>query len=492
MPPDTVATAVRPAFVARPPAHSGFVGHGIEADPFPETRLPPRIAASQHVPAHAVPEKRGIYLSVRVKFALALVGGIVWMALSIYLAQPWLHELGLVIGPLAAAFAIGGIAIIPGFMNAFLLIGLGLDRRPGHARLAHYPPITILIAAYNEETAIVETIKSIDLQGYPGALKVIVIDDGSKDATAALVKAELPNYPWLCLIEMPQNGGKAKALNHALSVCTTGLVLTVDADCYLYEAALQYIVERYFEDPVNTRAVAGTVMVRNSRTSWITKAQEWDYFHGISAIKRVQSLFQGTLVAQGAFSLYDRATLNAVGGWPDCVGEDIVLTWAILKAGYRVGHSEEAYVFTNAPATLMQFVRQRQRWSRGMVEGFKQHPGILLKARLSTFFVYWNLFFPLLDFAFTICFIPGIVLALFGFYAIVGPMTLALLPMGFAMNYMMYSIGNKSFKHKHLKVRRNIPGFLVYTLVYSLIMQPACLMGYLSEILNLKKTWGTK
>ena len=85
------------------------------------------------------------------------------------------------------------------------------------------------------------------------------------------------------------------------------------------------------QDPRATRAVAGTVVVRNSRTSWINKAQEWDYSHGIPAIKRVQSLFQGTLVAQGAFSLYDRALLRHRKGWPDCVGEDIVLTWAILK-----------------------------------------------------------------------------------------------------------------------------------------------------------------
>ena len=93
------------------------------------------------------------------------------------------------------------------------------------------------------------------------------------------------------------------------------------------------LVERYLSDPPNTRAVAGTMLVRNSRANWVTRAQEWDYFHGIAAIKRVQSLYQGTLVAQGAFSIYDRATLIEVGGWADCVGEDIVLTWAMLREG---------------------------------------------------------------------------------------------------------------------------------------------------------------
>lgn len=78
-------------------------------------------------------------------------------------------------------------------------------------------------------------------------------------------------------------------------------------------------------------------MVRNSRETWMTRAQEWDYFQGIAAIKRVQSLCQGTMVAQGAFSLYDTATLREIGGWPDCIGEDIVLSWSILKAGHRIG-----------------------------------------------------------------------------------------------------------------------------------------------------------
>ena len=68
----------------------------------------------------------------------------------------------------------------------------------------------------------------------------------------------------------------------------------------------------YLSDPPNTRAVAGAVLVRNSRKNLVTGVQEWDYFHGIAAIKRLQSLYQGTLVAQGAFSVYDTASY---AGW---------------------------------------------------------------------------------------------------------------------------------------------------------------------------------
>lgn len=432
------------------------------------------------------------YVPIRIKFLLAFTSAIAWMVLSIMLAFPWADALGEWVGmPLAWAI-VAGIALIPGFMNAFLLVSLALDRRPGHEPLERYPGLSILVAAYNEEATIVETIESIARQQYPGPLEVIVVNDGSKDRTAELVREQLQKYPWLRLHDLKQNVGKANALNEALKLVSHTLTATVDADSWLFREALTSIVERYFHDPKHTRAVAGAVLVRNSRESWMARAQEWDYFQGIAAIKRVQSMYQGTMVAQGAFSLYDTAVLKQVGGWPDCVGEDIVLSWSILKLGYRIGHCEDALLFTNAPTTLKQFSRQRQRWARGMIEAFKKHPGILLMPSLPITFVYWNLLFPFLDLIFTTVFIPGVVLALFGYYWIAGPITLALVPMAMAMNYFMYRIGSKLFSEKGLKVRFNPSGFFIYTILYSMIMQPVSLAGYVSEVLNLRKSWGTK
>ena len=240
-------------------------------------------------------------------------------------------------------------------------------------------------------------------------------------------------------------------------------------------------------DPPNTRAVAGTMLVRNSRTSWVTRAQEWDYFHGIAAIKRVQSLYQGTLVAQGAFSLYDRAALRELGGWPEGVGRDVALSWAMLRRGWRIGHAEDACCFANAPDTLRRFVRQRQEWARSMMDAFRQVPGVLLEPRLSTFFVWWNLLFPWLDLAYTLLFIPGILLALAGIWWIAGPWTLAFLPMALGINYVMYRVGSQMFAANGLRVRRNLSGFLTYAFAYSLILQPACLAGYFAEIFGARR-----
>jgi biofilm PGA synthesis N-glycosyltransferase PgaC len=430
------------------------------------------------------------YVGVRGKFAFALLVSGGWFALTVLIALPWIAELSSRIGAPLALLGVGGIALVPGFMNAFLIASLMLDRRPPRSKPSRYPAVSILIAAYNEEASIADTLRSVANQDYPGAFEVFVIDDGSQDRTAAIVDA--CDSEWLHLLRQPHNSGKSAALNRGLAEARFDLVVTLDADSFLYRDALRNLVERYLSDPPNTRAVAGTMLVRNSRRNWVTKAQEWDYFHGIAAIKRVQSLYQGTLVAQGAYSLYERAALREIGGWVDCVGEDIVLTWAMLRKGWRVGHAEDACCFTNAPESLHQFVRQRQRWARGMMEAFRQFPDILMKPRLSTLFVWWNLLFPWLDLTYTLFFIPGVLLALFGIYWIAGPLTLALLPMALGVNYAMYRVGSQMFASNGLRVRRNLSGFLTYAFVYSLILQPACVAGYFSEVLGLRKTWGTK
>ena len=434
----------------------------------------------------------GFYFSVRLKFLLALIGACCWTTFSIWISQMWMHDLIGYVGLFAAIFLVYGIAIIPGFMNSFAALSLMMDSRPPRQELESYPGVTILIAAYNEAASIKDTLVSISHQNYPSELQVIVINDGSQDETASIVRDLAERFPWLSLLDLKKTAGKAHALNEGLKLAQHDLIVTVDADSYLHRIALINLVQRYVLDPPNTRAVAGKILVRNSRENLMTKIQEWDYFLGISATKRMQSLYQGTLVAQGAFSIYDRAALIEVGGWPECVGEDIVLTWALLNAGYRIGHCEDACLFTNVPTTLRVFIKQRQRWARGMMEAFIQHPSILVKPRLSTFFIYWNLLFPWLDLAFTFGFIPGLVLACFGYYWIVGIMTLALLPMAFLLGFLNYSIERRMFKDMELRVRKNLSGFFIYVLAYSFLLQPASILGYLDEILRTRKTWGTK
>ena len=438
------------------------------------------------------------YVPVRAKFALALAAALAWLMLSVMLGRPWVQALGAVTHPLFALFAISFIAYIPGFMNAFLVASLLLDRRPARQRLLIHPGVTVLIAAYQEEVAIADTLRTVVEDGYPGPLEVLVLNDGSTDgttsaATKAIAGFDLPGNVEVRLVDYRVNRGKAAVLNDGLAQAKHGLVVTVDGDSRLNRNALTAIVERLMADPDNTQAVAGAVLVRNSRVNLLTRAQEWDYFLGIAAVKRMQSLYQGTLVAQGAFSIYRKQALIEAGGWPHTVGEDIVLSWALLRRGYRIGYAEDAIVWTNAPTTVKQFARQRQRWARGLIEAIDEHQRLIFKPRLTQMFIWWNLLFLPLDVVYSLVFIPGVLAALlFGVFWIAGPMTLAVLPFTALWTLVMFRIQARMFEAQGLNVRRNFGGLLFYSLGYMFLLQPVSVWGYAAEAAGLAKKWGTK
>lgn len=437
---------------------------------------------------------QNLYFTVHFKYIASLLFATLWAVGSIELAMPWIKDLNDLFGFPLGWIIIFGIAIIPGFMNGFASMSLLLDLRPNRKKhYTEYPDITILVAAYNEESGIESTLHSIGKQNYPGKMTCIVCNDGSKDRTVQVVKSVWHKYPWLKLLDITKNGGKANALNQGLKMVTTDIVITVDGDTYLYKNALKNIVERYMSDPLDTRAVAGAILVRNHNATVCTKMQTFDYFIGIAGVKKLQSMYHGTLVAQGAFSLYDTATVREVGGWPHTVGEDIVLTWGILKAGYRVGYAEDAIVFTNAPETWGQFINQRIRWSRGLVEAFKEHSSLLFKPRLTTLFIWFNILFPYLDLAYTFAFVPGLILACFGIYWIAGPMTLALIPLAMTMNFMAFRKQKHIIRGAGIRAKNNVPFFILYALFYSVVLQPACVFGYIKEMVaGSVKNWGTK
>lgn len=433
-----------------------------------------------------------VYIPVKIKLFLALAFACLWLGISLYLALPWIFELGELLHPFLAWFIVSGIALIPGFCMAFVYMSLSFDKRPQYGHVA-LPPISILVAAYNEEATMEHTLEFISRQSYPADVEVVVIDDGSTDGTAQKARDYIESYdgPYAIRLEqLEHNQGKAAALNRGMDVCAHEVLVTIDADTVLYGDALINLVTNLVAGPEKTAAVAGTILVRNSRKSIVTKMQEWDYFLGIAVIKRVQSLFQGTLVAQGAFSAYYKTPVSDVGGWAHLVGEDIVLTWALREKGYRVAYAENAFAFTNTPETYGAFFRQRKRWSRGLIEAFKRHPKVITKVQMNSIFIWMNLLFPYTDLVYLFVFVPGIIAALFfEYYAIVGVMTLMLLPLALLGNSLMFYKQKRIFEAYGLKVRQNFRGLILYMFCYQIFMAPACLMGYFSEFFRSSKTW---
>jgi len=434
-------------------------------------------------------KKKDRYISVNRKFVIAHLCALAWMILSIVLSRPWLTDLSDVVTFPAALLIIAGIGYLPGYVNFFIIISLLLDRQPEFKVKDPDIPVSIIIACRNEEKAVPETLRYISRQDYSGAIHVIVADNASSDDTQRAARKAAEELSMDVRIVFAPEPGKFNALNDALPHVDTEYVMTLDADTLLHRSAVRHIVARMLSAPPETCAVAGAVLVRNSRDNLLARLQEWDYFLGIASIKRMQGLYQGTLVAQGAYSLYKTEMISRAGGWPDAIGEDIVLTWNLLKSGGKVYFEPLAVAFTEVPTKFRHFFRQRSRWARGMIEALKlvkpwQHPISYVRYLTGI-----NLVMPYLDIVYTFCWIPGLILAMFGIFWIIGPMTILVLPLALIQNYILYSYQKHVFRELDLKIRRNKFGFILYVLIYQIIMSPMSVIGYFQELFSAGRIW---
>jgi poly-beta-1,6-N-acetyl-D-glucosamine synthase len=427
---------------------------------------------------------------VTLKFLAAQVLAAAWLGLSIWLSLPWVRELAAAITVVPAILVVSLVAYLPGWLVAFLVVSLLLDRQPALRRTHPTIPVTVLVAARNEADRIPETISYIARQDYPGPIEILVVDNGSTDGTRAVAEAYgAATGQRVCCIGEPRPG-KNNALNTGLAAVGTELVITLDADTLLHPRAIRQLVARLLNAPPDVQAVAGSVLVRNSRDNLWTRMQEWDYFLGIASVKRMQGLYQGTLVAQGAFSLYRTEALRHAGGWPDAIGEDIVLTWQLMRQGARVYYEPSAVAFTAAPARLVHLARQRARWARGMIEGIRSVKPWNQPRWLLRFLTAIDLLIPALDVAYALVWLPGLVLAATGRYWIVGPYTLAVLPLTLVVNAILYRFQRRRvFNLLGLRVRRNALGFLGFVLTYQILMSPIAVVGYGQELLGLRRRW---
>jgi biofilm PGA synthesis N-glycosyltransferase PgaC len=411
------------------------------------------------------------------------------MVFSIVLSVPWVKELGQVVTVPVAIVIITGIAYLPGYLNAFMVVSLLFDRQPAFKTLNPKEPLSILIACWNEEKGIAVTLQQLAKQDYEGLMRIYVIDNNSSDHTAEVSKQAGKELGLDIHVLFEKKPGKHHALNKALSSVDTKYTITLDADTLLHPQAVRRLVARMESAPKEVCAVAGAVLVRNSRENWLARLQEWDYFLGIASIKRLQGLYQGTLVAQGAYSLYKTDVIKEVGGWPDAIGEDIVLTWAFLEKNYKVYFEPTAIAFTDVPTKFSHFARQRSRWARGMIEALKrvkpwEQPRIFTRYLTGS-----NLVMPYLDFVYTFVWIPGLILSFFGVFWIVGAHTLLVLPLALLSNYLLYRYQKGVFHELGLRIRKNRIGFIFFVLCYQMIMSPVSVWGYVQEFMQRKRVW---
>ena len=264
-------------------------------------------------------------------------------------------------------------------------------RRPHRAASPGYNPgVAVLIPAYNEETVIVRTIRSVLNSDYKN-LRVVVVDDGSTDRTAKVAceaYAQEIRAGRVQVLTKP-NAGKAAALNYALDRINEDIFIGIDADTVIAADAISKLVP-HFEDG-RIGAMAGNAKVGNRVNLW-TSWQALEYVTSQNFERRALDLMHVVTVVPGAIGAWRTAPVKAAGGYPlNTVAEDADLTMNLLEQGYRVDYEDRSLAFTEAPISASGLMRQRFRWSFGTLQAIWKHRAAFVRNKAMGLFALPNI-----------------------------------------------------------------------------------------------------
>ncbi len=235
------------------------------------------------------------------------------------------------------------------------------------------PKVSVLVAAFNEEQVIERTLRSILNSDYPN-IEVVVVDDGSKDETFDAIQVAFGDDARVRVFRQV-NGGKASALNHAISRAHGEIYVGFDADTQVAPDAISLLV-RHFSNP-QIGAVAGNVSVGNRLNIW-TRWQAIEYITSQNLDRRAFALLNAISVVPGAIGAWRASAVQQVGAYQsDTLAEDMDLTWRLHGAGWKIANETKARAFTEAPDSLSTLFKQRFRWGYGTLQCLAKHRAML-------------------------------------------------------------------------------------------------------------------
>lgn len=307
------------------------------------------------------------------------------------------------------------------------------------------PSISVLAPGYNEAATIAESVRALLALHYPN-LEVVVVNDGSKDATLSVLvdtfdlqpihpifqrrihSADVValyrsrTHPNLVVVDKV-NGGKADALNAGLNLASGELVCAIDADTLIEPDALLRMVRPFVRKP-DVVAAGGTIRIANNSSvdagrvvrtrvprKGIPGFQVVEYLRAFLFGRLGWNRLGGNLIISGAFGLFRRDAMIAAGGYlEETVGEDMELALRLRRLGYeqkgpkRIDFIPDPVAWTEAPETLRVLGRQRDRWHRGLADVLWRHKRVILNPRYGAmglvsfpYFVVIELLAPLVE-----------------------------------------------------------------------------------------------
>ena len=307
-------------------------------------------------------------------------------------------------------------------------------------------PISVIVPALNETRSIVETVRSLLSVNY-GEFEVIVVNDGSTDDTLQKVvktfdlkrtdriyRRTLPtgevrglytslDIPNLVVVDKVR-GGKADALNTGINVSRYPLYCSVDADSIIEDNALLRVVKPFMEHPEEMVAAGGIVRIVNGckvRDGRVVEIglprrmlpiyQVVEYLRAFLSGRIGWSTLRSLLIISGAFGLYRKSEVIAVGGYDlSSQTEDLELVLKLhdhlrtQKRRYRIVFVPDPVCWTEVPSTFRVLARQRNRWHRGLVQSLWRHRNMMFNPKFGIigwiampYFIIFELFGPFIE-----------------------------------------------------------------------------------------------
>jgi peptidoglycan-N-acetylglucosamine deacetylase len=325
------------------------------------------------------------------------------------------------------AYVFYSVSVAGWVMGWLFLLGIGLglgrmvfvgilafaqyvrSRRREHEHFGerYLPFVSVVVPAHNEERVIIRTLDSLLASDYPN-FEIVVVDDGSSDATYDRVVEKFSNEPRVT-IYTKANGGKAAALNFGWQKASGDVIIALDADTLFTSQTIGALAHR-FADP-HIGAVAGNAKVGN-RINIVTKWQALEYVTSQNFDRRAFASLNCITVVPGSVGAWRREVLERAGGFSsDTLAEDQDLTIQVRKLGYTIGYEEGAIGLTEAPDSLRNLAKQRYRWSFGTLQCMWKHKNALFNPKYGAlgfiampnvwiFQVFFPLISPLMDLMF--------------------------------------------------------------------------------------------
>ena len=301
-----------------------------------------------------------------------------WMAYLNWIGF-WLFDVG--IKGIAWIFFVGDLLMT----GRLIFVGVAaiadrLRERRYDPASTYQPKVVVLVPAYNEEKVVERTVRAVLASDYP-RMRIIVIDDGSSDRTLevarkAFVKEQAAGR---VLILTKPNSGKAEALNFGLQHMHDDeeIFVGIDADTVIAPDAITRLVPHFLNPKVG--AVAGNAKVGNRVNLW-TRWQALEYITSQNFERRALNMFGAVSVVPGAIGAWRVSAVRAAGNYQvDTVAEDADLTMSLLRSGYRVEYEDMALAYTEAPVNANGLMRQRFRWSFGILQSVWKHSEVFAR-----------------------------------------------------------------------------------------------------------------